>query len=152
MATQSPPSWNTQSPLLPSGVSENLSVRRTRTRTGTPFQANKRVKTPVFEGDGGRGEVLTPALSPSFRFGLSSGRHGSQCSNRAVGGQTPTHPLNPAKCACQSTRWSFRSGFLPMKDIIKSYGGTALVVVVTLVLLKIAAPYLPASVRNWLPV
>ena len=39
-----------------------------------------------------------------------------------------------------------------MKEFIKSYGGTALVVVVTLVLLKLAAPYLPASVRNWLPV
>ena len=101
----------------------------------------------MFEGDGGRAEVPTPAISPSCPFGLSSGRHGSQCSNRAVGGQTPTLPLNPAKCAVSQPAGPLVR-LHPMKEILKSYGGTALVALIVIAAVAFAARK-SAFVRNW---
>ena len=130
-------------PPVPFAGFGKVSVRRTRTRTGTPFEAHKRVQTPVFEGNRERGEVPTPAYSPASAFLSFSARHGSQRSNRAVGGQTPALPLNPAKCAVsQPLVPSVR--LLPMKENLKSIGGSILIVALTLLILKQAKPYLPA--------
>ena len=76
---------------------------------------------------------------------------GSQCSNRAVGGQTPTLPLNPVKRPVVN-RWSLRSGFPNMnKDMLKSISGSFLMVVLSLVVVGFVIPYLPTPVRKFLP-